>query len=322
MKRILSSILAVILAGMVFLPVETNAATFSSSAGAVAVSSGRLNVRSSASASSAVIASLEKDSFVTLISKTGSWWRVEYASDSYGYCHADYIAELSGIPMAVNISSGSLNVRSGPSVSYAKTGSLTKGETVIVLSSSGTWKRVLYHGTKTGYVSSQYLKNQPVGQSYSAVSLKVPDFKQTDSRWANVKIGNSGKTIAQIGCVTTGIAMMQSYRTGSVIYPDAMSKKLSYNSSGSVYWPSDYIVTTSSAGYLSHIYELLREGKPVLIGAKNSSGGQHWVVVTGFKGGDTLTASGFTINDPGSASRTNLQQFFSSYPDFYKYFHY
>ena len=136
------------------------------------------------------------------------------------------------------------------------------------------------------------------------------------------KIGNSGKTIAQIGCVTTGIAMMQSYRTGTTVYPDAMSKKLSYNSSGSVYWPSDYIVTTSSAGYLSRIYELLREGKPVLIGAKNSSGGQHWVVVTGFSGGDTLTASGFTINDPGSASRTNLQQFLNSYPNFYKYFHY
>lgn len=322
MKRILSAIFAVILVGTVFLPVETKAASFSSSAGAVDISSGRLNVRKSASASSDVIASLEKNSFVTLISETGSWWRVEYAKDSYGYCHADYIAELSGSPMSVNIQSGSLNVRSGPSTAYAKTGSLTKGETVIVLSSSGTWKRVLYHGTKIGYVSAQYLSNKPADKTYSAVSLKVPDFKQTDSRWADVKIGNSGKTIAQIGCVTTGIAMIQSYRTGTVIYPDAMSKKLSYNSSGSVYWPSDYIVTTNSSGYLARIYNLLKEGKPVLIGAKNSGGGQHWVVVTGFTGGNTLTASGFTINDPGSNTRTNLQQFFSSYPNFYKYFHY
>ena len=322
MKKILSLILSIILTGMVFLPLETKASTASSTAGLISVSSGNLNVRSSNSTASSVITSLAKNSYVTLISKTGSWWRVEYAKNTYGYCHADYITELSSIAMSVNIQSGSLNVRSGPSTAYTKTGSLTKGETVIVLSSSGAWKRILYHGTKIGYVSSQYLASQESNSSYPAISLKVPDFKQTDSRWANVIIGSSGKTIADIGCVTTGIAMMQSYRTGTTIYPDAMSKKLSYNSSGSVYWPSDYIVTTSSSGYLSRIYELLKQGKPVLIGAKNSGGGQHWVVITGYTGGSTLTASGFTINDPGSKTRTNLQQFFNSYPNFYKYFHY
>ncbi len=322
MKRILSLILAIILTGMVFLPLKTQAANSSSKAGAVDISGGKLNVRSSSSTNSAVVTSLEKNNFVTLIAKTGSWWRVEYAKDRYGYCHADYIAELSGSPMAVNIQSGSLNVRSGPSTAYAKTGSLSRGETVIVLSSSGTWKRILYHGTKIGYVSSQYLATTVTNSGYSPVSLKVPSYKQTDSRWANVIIGKSGRTIADIGCATTGIAMMQSYRTGTTIYPDTMSKKLSYTSSGSVYWPSDYIVTTSSSGYLSRIYELLKQGKPVLLGAKNSYGGQHWVVITGYTGGNTLTASSFTINDPGSRTRTNLQQFLNSYPNFYKYFHY
>lgn len=314
--------MAIILTGMVFLPMKSQAATSSSGAGAVAVSSGKLNVRSSNSTNSAVVTSLEKNSFVTLISKTGSWWRVEYAKGRYGYCHADYIAELSGSPMAVNTQSGSLNIRSGPSTAYAKTGSLSKGEIVIVLSSSGSWKRILYHGTKIGYVSAQYLTSQISSSAFSAVSLKVPSYKQTDSRWANVIIGKSGRTIADIGCATTGIAMMQSYRTGTAIYPDAMSKKLSYTSSGSVYWPADYTVTTNSSGYLARIYELLKQGRPVLLGAKNSYGGQHWVVITGYTGGGTLTASGFTINDPGSKTRTNLQQFLNSYPNFYKYFHY
>lgn len=308
---------------MVFLPLETQAATSLSKAGLVAVSSGNLNVRSSNSAKSAVVTTLAKNSYVTLISKTGTWWRVEYSNGRYGYCHADYITELSSNAMTVNIQSGTLNVRSGPSTAYAKTGSLSKGETVIVLSSSGSWKRILYHGIKTGYVSSQYLASQVSNAVYPAVSLKVPDFKQTDSRWANVIIGKSGRTIADIGCATTGIAMMQSYRTGTSIYPDAMSKKLSYTSSGSVYWPADYIVTTSSSSYLSRIYELLKQGKPVLFGAKNSYGGQHWVVITGYTGGgNTLTASGFTVNDPGSKTRVNLQQFLNSYPNFYKYFHY
>ena len=63
-------------------------------------------------------------------------------------------------------------------------------------------------------------------------------------------------------------------------------------------------------------------GTGVLFGAKKSGGGQHWVVITGFTGGSRLTADRFTINDPGSNSRTNLQQFLNAYPTFYKYFYY
>ena len=39
-------------------------------------------------------------------------------------------------------------------------------------------------------------------------------------------------------------------------------------------------------------------------------------------GGSSLMASGFTIHDPGTYSRTNLQQLLNGYPTFYKYFHY
>lgn len=307
------------MAGILMMPATADAANMDSKAGVVATSSGRLNVRSSASTGAGVVSSLSKGSYVTLISKSGSWWRVEYAQGKYGYCHSDYISAVSGSAAAVKTQSGNLNVRSGAGTSYAKAGTLAKGETVIVLSSSGGWSRILYHGTKTGYVSSQYLSSSA---SYGAMTLKVPSFKQTDSRWANAKIGQSGKTMAQIGCATTAIAMMESFRTGSTIYPDAMAKKLSYTASGSVYWPGNFVAVTSSSGYLSAIYERLKQGKPVLFGAKNSGGKQHWVVITGFTGGSTLSADRFTINDPGSNSRTNLQQFLNAYPTFYKYFYY
>lgn len=323
MRKFTSFILSLILIlGALAIPMSANAATTSSKAGVVSVTSGRLNVRSSASTSGTVVSSLSKGSYVTLMSKSGNWWRVEYADSKYGYCHADYISTATGTPATVKLSSGSLNVRSGAGTSYSKVASLYKGEVVIVLSTSGNWSRILYNGTKTGYVSSQYLSTSSSSSTYSKVSLSVPSFKQTDSRWASVKIGTSGKTIAQIGCATTAIAMMESYRTGTTIYPDAMSKKLSYSSSGNVYWPSNYTVVTSSSGYLSGIYSKLKAGKPVLFGAKKSSGTQHWVVITGYTGGNTLTASGFTINDPGSNSRTTLQHLLNEYPTFYKYFYY
>lgn len=302
---------------MFVMPMEAGAASADSRAGMVTTGGGRLNVRSGSSTGSALVTQLANGSYVTLISKSGSWWKVEYGKGLYGYCHTDYIREVSAATATVKTQSGNLNVRSGPGTGYGKTGSLAKGETVVVLSASGQWSRILYQGTRTGYVSSQYLSN-----FYGAVSLNVPNFKQNDTRWANETIGTSGKTFARIGCATTAVAMLESYRQGKVIYPNVMSRSLRYTSSGDLYWPADYSVVTVSTGYMSKLYTLLRQGKPVLFGARNAYGTQHWVVVTGFTGGSSLTPAGFTIQDPGTWSRTTLQQFLEAYPTFYKFFHY
>ena len=315
-KKVISCILlTVILVGM--LPVKVQAAGLK--AGIVTTGGSNLNVRSAASTGSSVVAKISNGSYLTLHSRSGSWWRVEYAKGRYGYCHADYIKELSSNAAKITTNGGNLNVRSGAGTGYSRIGSLSNGEQAVILSQSGSWSRILYHGVKTGYVSSQYLSGD---DAYAPISLAVPSYKQTDSRWANVNIGSSGKTMAQIGCATTAIAMMESYRTGSIITPDAMAKQLRYTATGSVYWPDHYATATTPSGYLNAVYRLLQTGKPVLFGAKNSYGGQHWVVITGFIGGDSLSAAGFTILDPGSSSRTNLQQFLNTYPNFYKYFLY
>lgn len=300
-----------------FIPVKAAAADTNSKAGAVTTASGTLNVRTAPSSGAGKAAVLKKGSYITLLSRTGDWWHVEYEKGKTGYCHADYITVVEGTPVSVMTQSGALNVRSGPGTSYGKVAGLGKGETVILLSTSGSWSRVLYHGTKTGYVSAQYLS-----AGYSPVSLWLPNLKQADSRWAQTQIGTSGKTIAQIGCATTAIAMVESHRTGRTIYPDEMAAQLRYTPSGSVYWPDHYTTVTDGTNYLSRIYQLLKQGKPVLFGAVNSYGSQHWVVITGFSGGTQLNASAFTIRDPGTWSRTNLQQFLSAYPTFYKLFYY
>ncbi len=317
MKKAASLLLALVLTlGLMQLPTPVRAATASSAAGAVTISGGYLNVRSAPSTGAAAVASLRKGSHITLLARSGDWWQVEYAKGKTGYCHADYITPVSGSPAQVTVRSGGLNIRSGPGTGYRKTGTLSKGETVIRLSTSAGWSRVLYHGTQTGYVSAQYLSS-----GNSPVSLTVPNFKQTDPRWAELTIGQSGKTFAQIGCATTAIAIMESHRTGKTVYPDAMARQLRYTPSGSVYWPSHYTAVTSPDNYLSGIYAQLLQGKPVLLGSRNAGGKQHWVVVSGFTGGD-LTPAAFTIRDPGSNSRTNLQQFLDLYPHFYKYFFY
>ena len=286
-------------------------------AGAVTTAGGSLNVRTQPSTASPTAASLKKGSYITLHSRSGDWWKVEYDKGLFGYCHANYITVVQGTAVSVNIRSGSLNVRSGPGTQYGKAASLYAGEPVLLLSTSGGWSRILYHGTKTGYVSSQYLSGY-----YSPVSLSVPHFKQTDSRWADKMVGTSGKPFSQIGCATTAVAMMESARQGRTIYPDVMSRQLRYTPSGDLYWPSHYTASTDPSGYLERIYQKLTQGKPVLLGMKNAYGSQHFVVVTGFTGGDTLTAGRFTIHDPGTYSRTNLQQLRDGYPTFYKFYTY
>lgn len=292
-------------------------AASASKAGAVTTGSGSLNVRTQPSTGAAVAGSLKKGSYVTLHSRSGDWWKVEYDKGRFGYCHADFITVVQGTPVNVKVGSGSLNIRSGPGTQYDRIASVYAGEQVLKLSTSGGWSRILYHGTKTGYVSSQYLSDY-----YGPISLSVPNFKQTDERWAEKTVGTSGKPFSRIGCATTAVAMMESARQGRTIYPDLMSQQLRYTPAGDLYWPSHYTASTEPGGYLERIYQTLGQGKPVLLGMKNTYGAQHWVVVTGFTGGSALTAEGFTIHDPGTYSRRNLAQLRGVYPTFYKFFTY
>ena len=298
-----------VILSLLLLPLHTKAAEVTG-LGVVTTANGSLNVRKNPTVTSAVIGSLQKGSYVILLSKSNNWYQVQYGKNAIGYVSASYVTAVEGRPAFVTASA--LNVRTGGSTANKVQDYLYKGETVVVLQTENGWSRVVYHGIKTGYVSAKYL-------SAGSVALSVPRYLQYDQRWGNVTLGTSGKTMAKIGCATTAIAMMESYKTGVTIYPDAMAKKLRYTSGGSVYWPENYKVVTNYS--LPVIKNILDTGKPVLFGAKNSGGTQHWVVITGYSGSGS-TARDFAINDPGSTSRTNLGQFLEIYPVFYKYFHY
>lgn len=310
-----------ILSGFMFSHSDAHGASEFPTAGIVSVNSGRLNVRSSAASNSTVLSKLNDGEYVTLHSFNGTWWYVEYGKNQFGYCRSTYIDNIGGNARKAYTTSGTLNVRSGPGTNHAVMGSIKSGEKLVVLSSSAYWSKVLYHGNKIGYVYNNYLGPVAGYSTNSSVSLNVPSYKQYDSRWANVKIGSYGKTMKQIGCATTAIAMMESYRLGKTITPADMSYRLGYTPSGAVYWPNEYTAVTNSINYLQTIYSYLKAGKPVLLGLKNTSGSQHWVVVKGFAGGN-MSAANFYINDPGSGGRYNLQQVLNVYPQFYKYFVY
>ena len=282
--------------------------------GTVNTVSSRLNVRSSPSLSSSVLTGLEKGSYVTLVSKSGAWWKVEYSAGRYGWCHEDHVKPVTVKNATVSAEGSRLNIRSGPSTSYAIRSQYADGSSVLVLSSSGGWAKVLYGGTKVGYVSETYLRYASAGKT--AVTLSVTRYSQTDSRWANLRLGSSRYTIGTAGCTTTAMAMVETAVRGYTVTPAMMVKEVSYSSSGNLYWPSTYSAYTAS-DYLEVVYRQLQAGKPVMIGGFTPSGSQHWVVIYGFTGGE-LKAENFLIRDPGTASRTTLKEFQSKFSVFYK----
>lgn len=314
MKKFLMSCL-VAFALAVFLPgflTRTEAAE-TPQAGIVRTASTRLNVRSGPSTQNAVLTGLEKGSYVTLISKSGNWWKVEFGAGRYGYCSADYIEPIQSYTETVCADGSRLNIRSGPSTGYSILSQYADGSTALVLSSSGGWAKVLFAGVRIGYVSEAYLGSSSV---YTAVSLSVPRYAQNDARWASVRLGSSGQTIGQIGCTTCSMAMVETAVRGYTVTPSAMASELSYSSSGTLYWPSVYTAYFGN-DYLEVIYRELKAGRPVMIGGFTPSGSQHWVVVTGFTGG-SLTADHFQIKDPGTFARSTLSSFQSKYSVFYK----
>lgn len=145
------------------------------------------------------------------------------------------------------------------------------------------------------------------------VSLDVVDWKQSDKRWNNVKIGE--ETIGIKGCTVTCLAMTESYRRGTEITPKEMAKELDFYDSGSVkQWPKKYS-TYWGKDYLSKIEELLSKGTPVIVCSTKNTGRQHWVVVTGYNG-EGLSTENFAINDPGSRTRKTLKAFLNDYKNF------
>lgn len=313
MKRFLSF---VFITGAVLccLVLSASAAT----AGKVETNGGRLNIRSAPAGT--VIGSINNGSYLTLKDKKDGWYLAEYTKGKEAWVSESYIKNYTtSKEYAVRLSGGSLNVRSGASTSHSITGGLYNGERVIVLKSSNGWSEIIYHGNKKGYVSSAYLKAlSSENDKYAQITLTVPSYKQTDSRWSSYPLGTNGGTIGKIGCTTTALAMTESFHKGYSITPPEMAKKLTYSASGSLYWPSDYKVINSPENYLQELYNALSSGKPVVFGMKTLKGNQHWVTVYGYEGGSTLTAGGFLVNDPGSSIRKTLATVLEAYPVAYR----
>jgi SH3-like domain-containing protein len=190
-----------------------DAAFATSAAGIVTTSYGSLNVRRSAGAGGEIVSRLGSGSYVTLISKTGNWWYVEYAAGAYGYASADYIQYVYGTwPLKVSTSYGSLNVRSGPGTSHGIIGKIARGHIVIALSEANGWYRIVFNGSNVGYVSGLYLTS--VMAWPIPVSQKINEYFSAGTH-NGLDIGSAVRGVA-------GDAVI-SAQSGTVVYAGWLS---------------------------------------------------------------------------------------------------
>ena len=151
-----------------------------------------------------------------------------------------------------------------------------------------------------------------------AATGEYAGWKQYEGEWINVQMGSSGKTIRQIGCLVTSIAIqiaksgVQTNVSGAFnpgTFVQFLSNNGGFDSGGSLV---DYTLATraapdfkyqgrvdvmglSRAEKLAKIKELLSQGAYIVAEVKGNTG-QHWVAI------DSVEGDNVKMMDPGSKS--------------------
>ena len=134
-----------------------------------------LNLRSEASTSSAILATIANGAQVTLLEQGEQWSRVQYGTLS-GYVKNTYIrvqedaveetppadVNRGTATVALADESQTLNLRAAPTVNSAVLAHLRHGQTLTVLERYERWTYVRY-GTLSGYVSNDYIVYDAAG---------------------------------------------------------------------------------------------------------------------------------------------------------------
>ncbi|MCC3866306.1 SH3 domain-containing protein, partial [Terrisporobacter petrolearius] len=142
-----------------------------------------LNARKGPNTTYDKVASLKKNTKVTIVAKTDNGWYKIKLNSGYAYVSSQYIAIQTNKPdssetpcFAGAIITDNINVRKGPSTTYAKIGSLKKNAKVsIVAKTSNNWYKIKFNNSYA-YVSSQYVILTEIEElEYSATASILSD---------------------------------------------------------------------------------------------------------------------------------------------------
>lgn len=222
-----------------------------------------LNLRKEASVTSSLLRTIPQGGKVTKISESNNGWaKVKYGT-TVGYCSAQYLTSIapsqqgsinnntSAITKYVN--TDVLNVRTGPSTSYALYTKLYKGTTVkVVKVRTDGWSEINING-KVCYASSQYLSNgvssngqQGVVSTGTTQYTKVNLNARTQPNTASSVLKTLAKGTAVKVVQTMSNGWSQITVDGKIAYVSTEYLTISNNVSQNTY-SYTYTATTSTA---------------------------------------------------------------------------
>jgi len=192
------------------------------------------------------------------------------------------------------------------------------------------YKQILlqvYNQGNRNYGASDILKASCNTGGSSGCGISTGDFanwKQYEGAWTGVPMGNSGKTIKQIGCLVTSVSMLiaksgvqtniSNFNPGTFV--EFLNSHGGFVSGGNFVWgvatqaaPSfKYQGQISVSGLsreqkLNKIKELISQNGVYVVAEVKGNTGQHWVAI------DSVSGSTVNMMDPGSSSTDMWSQY-------------
>lgn len=197
-----------------------------------------------------------------------------------------------------------LNVRDAPDGDII--GKLYAGTEVEVWEDAGDWVRI----DEGRWVSEQFLQRVVDEEQVEDGLLDVPLWNQRDERWANLKMGDSGITLAEQGCLVTDTASCLSLILGREVTPLEYGTALNnFNGylrpTNRMYWQMPkylygvpleiYKSFPYGTGWEETVRSMLKKGLPAMGRVDMLPGAgymQHWVTFLG------ELNNAFWIHDP------------------------
>ena len=210
------------------------------------VDASSLRLRRDASSSSSTLAYAPRSECVVVISKEGSWYKVNY-NLQIGYMHEDYLDVLTTENAELGygkVTGSNVNVRSGPSTAYKKVTVASAGDNPYIIGLNKGWYKVILNGS-IGYIRSDYVELTEIPYENKASSNSPRFFRQ-------------GKS--------TGVAPSAAALSGSTASDATASGSTQESSSPSVSTP----VSVTGAQILAEAKKYL--GTPYVYGGASPSG--------------------------------------------------
>ena len=255
----------------------------------------------------------------------GQWGQV-YSGLGHGSFQRAAMAKDSPLRTYANETAGEVLVNNQGYIVYTDYGSTIQNKFISLAKSGLDYKQILlqvYGGQKHNASSIQ--KNSCGGSScVNAASGDYANWKQYQGSWINVQVGNSGRTIKDIGCLVTSVSM-QIARSGvqtniSNFNPGTFVEYLNshggFASGGNFVWsaatsaaPSFKFVGKASLSGLSKdqklnkIKEVVNQSEVYAVAEVKGNTGQHWVAI------DRVEGNKVYMMDPGSTATDMWAQY-------------